>query len=181
MTSEWAHNLGIILSEFKTFILLQLTVDCQLPGVLQGPVLDHGVLCSAGQHPLVISMTGSEAQHRPGDVAHLVTDVSWWPDEAVRQPPGDDGVWPEESWWQVLWSLQVPDLDPAASHSTMYSLPTESGSPMLVMLTSTGGKIMSILRLLVSGAEMLLFRDSQVSVTPDTEADTVSQVTSRVT
>ena len=57
-------------------MLLQLTVDSQLPGVLEGPVLDHGVLCSAGQHPLVISMAGSEAQHRPGDVAHLVTDVS---------------------------------------------------------------------------------------------------------
>ena len=82
-------------------------------------------------------------------------------------------------------------LDPAASHSMTYSLPAESGSPTLVMLTSTGGKIISSSRLLLSGcgmldrkqnyyllsgAEMLLLLDLQVSLTPGTEADTESQV-----
>ena len=102
MTSDWTHNLvSVILSEFRICVLLQLTVDSQLPGVLQGPVLDHGVLSSAGQHPLVIPVAGREAQHGPGDVAHLVADVGRWPDEAVSQPPGDDWVRPEESSWQT--------------------------------------------------------------------------------
>ena len=57
-----------------------------------------------------------------------------------------------------------------------YSLPAESGSPTLVMLTSTGGKIISSSRLLLSGAEMLLLLDLQVSLTPGTVADTESQV-----
>ena len=57
-------------------------------------------------------------------------------------------------------------LEPAASHSTTYSLLAERGSPRLVMLTSIGGKIMSRVMLFVTGVEMLLLLDWQVRVTP---------------
>ena len=83
-------------------------------------------------------MPGGEGQHGPGDVTHLVADVGSRPYEAITQPPGDDRVRPDFK-LVTLVIFQRPNLDPAASHSTEYSLPTESGSPMLVMLTSTGG------------------------------------------
>ena len=58
-------------------------------------------------------------------------------------------------------------LDPAASHSTRYFLPAESGSAGLMMLTSSGGNTMSRMRLADTGVEMLLLRASHLRTTPD--------------
>ena len=74
------------------FVTNDLTVNCQLDGVLQCSVHNVGVLRSAGQHLLIISVVRRQTEHRLGDVVHVVGDVLGGGEEDVPQPPGHHWV-----------------------------------------------------------------------------------------
>ena len=72
-----------------------LTVNTELPGVLQSSVFDLSVLGSTSQNLPVVLMSRLQGQDGLGDVADLAAgELVRVADEGVPEPPGHHGVRP---------------------------------------------------------------------------------------